>query len=98
MGNRFTEWVCGHAGRVVSGDSEAFVAIFGEVEILTVSPPARRSWRVEVCFPRPHSELQRRQMYLVGIRLTPSPQEAHAVDLAEAAFPGDKGALLTMRL
>lgn len=32
---------------VMSGESDGFVAVFGELEILTASPPQRR-WRAEV--------------------------------------------------
>lgn len=104
-GNSFVEWVCEHATKVASGESEAFTAVFGSVEIVT-APPGGRPWRLEACFPRPHRELQRRNMYLVGIRLSASdrreassPVQWEAATGSVHALPGGRGAaVLSMSL
>mmetsp|Transcript_2259 Transcript_2259/g.6461 ORF Transcript_2259/g.6461 Transcript_2259/m.6461 type:complete len:590 (+) Transcript_2259:57-1826(+) len=82
-GDRFASWVREHSRLVLSGEREAFIGRFGEVEVLTAAPGER--WAVEACFPKPHRELLEWHMYLVGIRLKPMGRSDQEQAFSEAA-------------
>lgn len=66
-GERLTDWIAEQSRRVVEGTSQPFIGTFGDVEL--ADRAGSEAWSLEVCFPRLHPELRRRQTYLVGIRL-----------------------------
>eukprot|EP00429_Kryptoperidinium_foliaceum_P013373 CAMPEP_0176040030 /NCGR_PEP_ID=MMETSP0120_2-20121206/19846_1 /TAXON_ID=160619 /ORGANISM="Kryptoperidinium foliaceum, Strain CCMP 1326" /LENGTH=599 /DNA_ID=CAMNT_0017373425 /DNA_START=108 /DNA_END=1907 /DNA_ORIENTATION=+ len=86
-GERLAQWIVEVSQEVICGDRPPHISSFGVVGFLHrgVSEP----WTLEVCFPRLHPELYRKQSYLVGIRLKdsstcPNPGAPHS----PSATPG----------
>jgi len=99
-GDRLARWVGEISHEVACGNAVPLVGKFGEAEICHSGIVEK--WNIEVCFPKLHPELRRRQMYLVGIRLrapTPGPDSAaqgsaaHVLSAAPFNAPGTAPAL-----